>query len=330
MKRGPDSTTIYRIARRYYKDGLSQEEIAKREGFSRSQVSRLVDKAREMGMVRIELVPPSQPRSDEIAAIEAGLCLKRVIVAPLRSPRRDDGMAIASAIAATAADSLPDAIGGFHVVGVGWGRTVYAASERLADQDGSDERRFVPLIGISGDDDPNLQINTIIDRFSAKFRSRGLFVNAPAVREEGGTPTRIERERMAALRELWDAVEVAIIGLGDPPAQSSGFIAELPALTRDALCESGAVGDILGQFFLADGSVVDTPDGYERLSFDLERLGSLERVLCLAGGAGKVAGIAAAARAGYITDLYTDEATATALYSLVSGARGTAEGRTKR
>jgi len=324
MKRGPDPRTIFRIACRYYQDGLSQDEIARREGFSRSQVSRLVDKAREMGMVKIELVPPAEPGSEEIAAIEERLGLERVTVAPLRSSMREDGAAIARAIAEAAADRLPEAIAGFRVVGVGWGRTVYAASERLADQDVGEERRFVPLVGISGDDDPNLQINTIIDRFSAKFKSRGLFVNAPAVRERIGVLGRIERERMATLRELWDAVEAAIIGLGDPPTSSIGFLAELPGSMRDALRDSGAVGDILGQFFLADGSVVDIGDGYERLSFDLARLRALKRVLCLAGGPDKAAGIAAAARAGYITDLYTDEATARALYELVSGDRGTA------
>lgn len=322
MKRGPDPKTIYRIARYYYKDELSQDEISKREGFSRSQVSRLIDKARDMGMVRIELVPPAEPRSEEIGAIEKALGLKRVIVAPGRPSPQGGGLAVARTIAAASADEVADAIAGCKVVGIGWGRTLYAVSEQLPEgrSDGI-ERRFVPLVGISGDEDPSLQINTIIDRFSAKHKGRGLFVNAPAVREKVGELPRIERERMATLRDLWDAVEVAIVGLGAPPVNSSGFIAELPESTRAELAERGAVGDILGQFFLADGSVIEIGDGYERLAFDLQRLRSLERVLCLAGGGAKVAGIAAAARAGYITDLVTDEATASALYGLVTRSR---------
>jgi len=330
VKRGPDPKTIYRIARSYYKDGLSQDEISKREGFSRSQVSRLIDKARAMGMVRIELVPPVEPRSAELAAIERSLGLQRVVVAPLRASERRDGAAVARAIAAAAADYVPDAIAGRKVVGLGWGRTLYETSEQLPDGlEGDAERRFVPLVGTSGDEDPNLQINTIIDRFSSKFRSRGLFVNAPAVREKVGALSRIERERMATLREIWDQVEAAVVGLGAPPVESSGFIAELPQSARDELAARGAVGDMLGQFFLEDGAVIEIEDGYERLAFDLARLRSLERVICLAGGAAKVRGIVAAAKAGYITDLVTDEATAAALFGLVSGSRGAA-GRRRR
>ena len=320
MKRGPDPATIFRIARLYYKDELSQDEIAAREGFSRSQVSRLVDKAREMGMVRIELVPPPEPMADEAAAARKALRLRSLTIAP--APPQAEGAALARAIAAAAADLVADAIGESRVVGLGWGRSVYAASELATPRDLPGERRFVPLVGISGDEDPSLQINTIIDRFSVKFRGRGLFVNAPAVRERGAALPRIERERIANLKESWKAVRTAIVGLGDPPSLSSNFIAELPRSSRESLCGSGAVGDILGQFFLEDGRVLPVDEGYERLAMDLPALASIDRVLCLAGGPGKARGIAAAARAGYITDLVTDEATARELSALARRAAG--------
>ena len=254
MKTGPDATTIYRIARYYYKDGLSQDLIAKREGYSRSQVSRLLEKARELGIVKIELVPPSGSGADSFAALlEKRLGLRTVIAAPISAG--GDGTNIARTIATAGAEFVAETIASHKVIGIGWGRTVYAVSELIPYAAKEGEHRFVPLVGTSGDDDPNLQINTIIDRFSSKFRSRGLFVNMPAVREKGAALSHIERERISNLNELWDSVEVAVVGLGDPPKKNTKFITELPAAYRTALCESGCVGDILSQFFDATGEV---------------------------------------------------------------------------
>jgi DNA-binding transcriptional regulator LsrR (DeoR family) len=314
MKPSPDPTTIYRIARYYYEEGLSQEEVARREGFSRSQISRLLDKAKEMGMVRIQLIPPTELVSEGYAAMIAReLDLKGVLVVPGGTVKATDGMAMAKIIATAAVDIVQAAILSHRVIGMGWGRTVYELSQLIPYQESSMESRFVPLVGTSGNDNPNLQINTIIDRLSCKFHSKGLFVNAQAVREKGATLTRIEREREANLLKQWDSVEIAVVGLGEPPRFATDFLVELPDSSRDDLCSSDAVGDLLGRYFRADGCEVGIGESYEQLAFPLGRFSSLERVFCLAGGAEKVVGIEAAARAKYITDLVTDEATARAL-----------------
>jgi len=321
MKPSPDPTTIFRIARYYYETGLSQDEIAQREGFSRSQVSRLVEKARAMGMVRIELVPPTGTVAEGYAArIEEAYGLGKVIVAPKGAAKNPDGASLARSIATAAVDFIADAVRASAAVGIGWGRSVYSLASQMPYYDPPGERHFIPLLGTSGDDEPNLQINTIVDRLSSRFRGHGHFVNTPAVREKVGARTRIEEERIAVLRSLWNSVDMAIVGLGVPPNPASRYLEEFPPAYREELYASGAVGDMLGQFFLADGTVVDFAEGYEHLAFDLSRLPSLDRVVCLAGGPDKAAGIAAAAKASYITDLVTDEATAEALCDGLDGA----------
>lgn len=309
MKPGPDQMTIYRIARSYYRDNLSQDEIALREGFSRSQVSRLLDKAKEMGIVRIEVVPPTSAHIKELElAIQKKLGLRRLCIAPLGAAM-DDSM-LSRVIATAAADFIDSAIGTSKVVGIGWGRTVYMASELLPYHASESSAYFVPLTGISGDDNPNLQINTIIDHFSSKFRARGLFINSTAVRGRGAPIDHIEKERIANLRKVWRDVRLAIVGLGVPPVESENLIAELPAQYRRELSSSTVCGDILGQFFYSDGSLFPSEMDCEQLAFDIRDLRKLDRVICLAGGREKTEGIIAAARAGYITDLVIDEQSA--------------------
>ena len=317
MKIGPDSSTIYRIARYYYAEGLSQEEIAVKEGFSRSQISRLIDRARELGFVKISLVPPADLHTGELAReLMDALHLRSVIVVPVRNKAGADE--ITAAIATRAADYLVGILGEFKVVGLGWGQTIYRTAELLPRGSGKGSGPFfVPLIGTSGDDNPNLQINTIIDRFSTSFRSSGLFVNIPSVRERGAPLSKIEEKRISMLTERWNTVEAAVVGLGAPPANSPNLIDELPQGYKEELKNSLSCGDILAHFFAPDGTLFKSQYDYELLAFDIKRLSGLKRSICLAGGPGKHEGIVAAARSGYMSDLVTDEQTAAAMLKLI-------------
>lgn len=322
MKPGPDISTIYRIARYYYADGLSQDKIAGKEGVSRSQISRLIDKARELGLVKITLVPPSSLHAEELAReLADALGLRSATVVPVRKNADDEETSLA--IATRAADCLPVMLDEYELVGLGWGHTVYKTAELLPRGLGTGAKPFfVPLIGTSGDDNPNLQINTIIDRFGAAFRTKGLFVNIPCVREAGMPLSKIEEQRVAMLEERWTQLDAAVIGLGAPPTESPNLIDELPAEYKAELKRSNACGDILAHFFDAEGTLFKAEHSYELLAFDIARLRSLKRSVCLAGGGAKAKGIVAAARAGFFSDLVTDERTAIEVLEIARLSRG--------
>jgi len=61
---------LYRIGQAYYKDGLTQERIAKHFGLSRPKVSRLLEKARNEKIIDIILVPPPSDMADMERALE--------------------------------------------------------------------------------------------------------------------------------------------------------------------------------------------------------------------------------------------------------------------
>ncbi len=70
------------IARRYYLEGASKSDIATELGLSRFKVARLLDRARESGIVRIELESRGEINLDLSVAPGCG-----VPVAPLRRDR---------------------------------------------------------------------------------------------------------------------------------------------------------------------------------------------------------------------------------------------------
>ena len=53
-----DVNVLYKIASLYYESGNTQDEIARKVDMSRPMVSRALEKARNIGLVRISVFPP--------------------------------------------------------------------------------------------------------------------------------------------------------------------------------------------------------------------------------------------------------------------------------
>ena len=314
MTRKPELTLLYSIARSYYIDKLSQSQIAEMENISRSQISRLLDRAEKLGIVHVSVSLPDDPDLSEMAeSVTKLLGLREVIVAPVNGPA-DDPATIAEAISVAAAQYLPRALKGSKIVGLGWGKTMYNMSLRLSYRNLGDDRMYVPLVGMSGTSNPYLQINTIVDRVAERHRARSYFVSVPAFRELSTPYSDIEEQRMATLEQYWSHLDTAIIGLGGPPHSGGLFLDEINDRYSAEIASSGAVGDILSYFFRSDGSVYPMDRAYRQFAFDICRPHRIRKVICLAGGIDKMDGILTAARLGYFNILITDSTTAKAFY----------------
>lgn len=315
MPRQSDLLTLYRVSRYWYKDGMTQKQIASIENLSRSQISRLLERARELGIVRVSLNLPSEFDMNELAqTLKSRLNLESVIVAPVGSGNMNDDLRISQAIAIAAAEYLSHTDLGNKVVGIGWGRTIYETSLQLSYSNSNVLPYFVPLIGMSGDDNPYLQINVIIDRFCEKFRCHGLFANIPTIRDKNISLTKLENERLANLREHWKDLDMAIIGLGNPPDKTINVITEFSDEYIRKVSQKGICADILAQFFYQSGEIFDLDDSYDHVAYDIKSLKTLKSVICLAGGTDKVTGIITAAKCGFIKTLITDSMTARLIF----------------
>lgn len=313
MPKRVDSMLLYRIARYYYKDGLGQDEIAAREGLSKSQISRLLDKVRTQGIVQVKILLPNNFNCKELAEeLKENLGLEKVVVSPIDINFTQDENHISNAIALTAAEYLPGVIKSTSIVGVGWGNTVYQTAVQMSYNQGNESLCFVPLVGSVGQHARYFQINTVIDRFSEKFKAKSMFINSPAFIEnnEKLLHFKLEKEKVSKVIEMWDRLEAVIIGLGKPIDKSGYLQEEMETDIFNELMKSGTVGDILGQFFDDKGNVFDMGDKYHLIGLDLRKLKDIKDVICLCGGAAKVDGIIAAARAGYMKTLITDSETA--------------------
>lgn len=310
MQENTDYTMLYRIAKYYYIDNMSQSEIAVKEHMSRPHISRLLDKARQVGIVDIKVALPDSLQVEKTAKIlKEKLGLQEVIVVLAPTETKNLGKKVSMNIATAAAQKIPELIKGCSKVGIGWGYTMYQTSLLLPYND-SINRTFVPLVGISGENNPFLQINAIVDRFAEKLGADSYYINMPAIRENGAQLTRIEIERLKKIKQYWNSLDAAIIGLGASPKAGEILISEVSKEYKEAIVRSNTLGDILCQFFYEDGTVFDLRGAYEQTSFPVQELKNIRKVICVAGGPAKVNGIITAARHGFFNMLITDNNTA--------------------
>ncbi len=311
-----DMMQMYRIAKMYYVEGQTQQQIAATENVSRSQISRLLDQARNCGIVEITVRMPERISLNELRDdLIRELRLKDVAIAPLQETAAEEDAI--EAIATAAANFLPKELKNCRTVGVGWGRTVYRMSCVLSHRGAESEKLFVPLIGVSGTDNPALQVNAILDRLGERLRAHTYFVNAPAFRENAAILSDLDRKRLQQLRRYWEELDAAIVGLGAPPGTKRFFVSEIPTRFSNRFKSEKAVGDVLSQFYRADGSLIPEIPGYERIAFDAAALKQVPKVVCLAGGRDKVPALIAGAEAGFYNMLVTDSVTAEAIYEAI-------------
>lgn len=298
---------MVRVARMAYQQDCTLTSIASQTGLNRWQVSRLLQEARDLGVVRIEIVPHTRRHPALETELSRRFGLRDAVVVPGPADQPELTEAVAKAAGHYLA-ALKPALGS---IGVSWGRTMgkVAHSLPIGWADG------VTVVQINGTVIPipgTAHHNDVAETFARKGNGRMIPLPVPAIVGEQLTREVLEKDRIVAdvLRQA-RAVEVLAFSMGVAGADSvhlhSGNVLaeEMTALTR-----AGAVGDILGHFIDRQGSIVDPELDARTIGLSLADLKARDRVIGIAAGAAKHEVALGALRAGLINIIVTDEATA--------------------
>jgi len=301
-----DRDTMIKVCKLYYLEDKTQSEIARLLGISRPQVSRLLTKAKNEGVVRIEIDSGKVENLEEISVeMKEKFGLKNVIVADEVS----DGGTITS-IAMSAAKFLPDYVKNGQLVGISWGRTLYETVERVVFNGELPNTTFIPLIGGVGQLRHEYQMNSIVEKIANSFHSNRYYLFAPAFIENAKTLNMmLEDSSIRFMSEMWKRLDLAIVGIGEPISLSNAFKNIYDKEFLANLMKHAAVGDIAARFFNADGA--PCVSGNENiLGISLDQLKEVPEVIGIAGGKEKAQAIHASIKAGYINSIVTDRSTA--------------------
>ncbi len=288
-----------RISWYYYKQGMTQTAIAKKMNTNRLKIMKILERARDRGIVEIRIKREYQ----NILEIEKELIQKFNLVDAMVIPYDGDGN-LNEHIGIAAAQYLNIAMKEGDVLGIGWGDTVSKTIRRLS-LDHLSEFYIVSLTG-------GVLSFVYEGAFFGKYSKFIRILPAPLlVSNEKVAKAIYEEAEVKTIMNMWKIANYALIGIG--ALNSAATIIREGYITEDEfalLRQRGVVGDILGQFFDKNGNRVPYNTDNRLIAYPMEKIRDIKNVIGVAGGDHKIGAIAAALRGRYVNILITDEGTA--------------------
>lgn len=292
----------------YYINELTQAEIAKAMGVTRLRVNQAIQRARAIGMVKIEIESPFLPRFDLQDQLQRRFGLERAIVAPSSPASYDYHGATGAALASYLLERLRT--GDWRRVGVSWGMTLQCAIDRMI-QHSYPEIEVISMIGGTsrGEAFNAFSIASgLAGRLGASYSllAAPVFLS-PQVDRAAFLSQGIFTEHCAKL----DRLDAAILTASDISPLSYLIRSGLPAgFDATELTARGAIGDVVGRFLDEAGRVVATQLDESTIGIELDVLRRVPERMLAAAGPHKVAIIRAVLSAGLANGLVTDDVTA--------------------
>ncbi|MDW8069864.1 MAG: sugar-binding transcriptional regulator [Anaerolineae bacterium] len=307
---------LEQVAAWYYEENRTQEEIARRLGLSRSTISRLLQEAREEGIVVIRVNKLINVDAELGATLVRTFSLVDAWVLAEAPPVSTLIQHLGELCARFLQRQLHDGI----KIGIGWGTAVYETARNVANIPLRDAV-VIQLLGAVARGHSTVDGPECARLLAQKLGATIRFLHAPALVESEATALALLQEpAILSTMELIRQVEVAITGIGtiDPELSSlhrAGFLtdADLRELAR-----AGAVGDVLGYQFDLQGRVLDISLNRRLIAANQQMLAQIPKVVGVAGGLAKASAILGALRGKFINVLITDARTAAEILRLNS------------
>jgi len=312
---GPTMDQLVDIATRFYLTGQSQIDIARSVGLDASTVSRYLRRARDEGIVRVEIQRPRSLHGDLALELAQTFNLKRAVVVT------GEGPGYVQAVARAAADYVNSRLTNGMRLGLSWGRMLSAAIHMLPPGTVSDLDVSL-LHGGVGSAGAGIQ-GVELARHIASLHphSHVHYLHAPVLVDSPDIKDAMLRDgSIRAALESAASREMALVGIGtlDESAPLIRF-GHISPRDRRRLLAAGAIGDMCTRFFTPEGEPVHVLDD-RLIAIEWDELKRIPLVVAMAAGVDKRDAILGALRAARMSVLITDAPTARAV--LKEAARG--------
>ena len=314
-----------RVARQFYLEGVSKIEIADRLGISRFRVARLLESARESGLVRIEI---GLPGGSLDVGLSAELCsvfgLKEAFV--FKFPDDSDGAsALRRRLGEAAGQALMDLIKPGDVLGLTWSRTLSGLTAALT------QLPPCPIVQLTGAVPPpdGRDLLELVRSVARVGGGPAHVFYAPMLLDDAQTAAAIRRQGdIAEAFTLVPSVTIAVAAVG---AWSPGLSTIYDAITadeREALSALGVHAELAGVFIGADGRPLTTSLDARMIVAPVPLFTRIPFVLGVAYDAAKSPAVLAAIRGGLLHGLVTHSSLARSLLALAGSHNAVTRGGT--
>lgn len=292
----------------YYIYNMTQNEIAKQMGVSRVWISKLLKKAEDYGIVKIDVATYSAGVKEVEQKLIEKYHLKNAKV--VKTTNKDQSLIYCGR---AASNYLISVIRRNDRIGIFWGTTLAAMVQQFIPLEFPNVT-VIPLVGGIGTN-PALLCNQIAMNLAQALGAKCHPLHSPgfvAGKEERDLLLRDPTIRTAI--DISENVDIAIFGMG---ALRNTTITTANCITEqefDGLEKAGAVGDLCLHFLNQEGQIVPNPIHDRLVSGDLRIICQRAReVMGIAYGEAKVPIIRASLNNHWLDSFFTDYDTATML-----------------
>jgi deoxyribonucleoside regulator len=304
---------LTKISYMYYIDNLSQQEIAIRLDLSRAKVSRMIQEARDRGIVEIKINPASSRCYDLERLLKDKYGISESIVMPLFSTKEQN---IIKALGKYGAEYLVQNTKEGMTLGFSMGRTLSEVANAIHTPS-KIACNIVPITGGLGQVSPEIHANDICRRIAEGLGGTAFSLYTPAIVSKKELKEAIIEDPMI-LHVFENAIhaDITVVGVGN--VSSSTFI-EIGSISEEEarqLKSHGVIGDIASWFFDANGTILDLEIHKRVVGPDFREIRKRSKIVLVAGGESKGNVVAAALRGKLVDTLITDESVANYLIGL--------------
>jgi deoxyribonucleoside regulator len=315
---------LARIALLYYDEHKTQQEISDMTRIARSAISRMLDEAREKGVVQIKVNYPwrTVPALEQALQSEFDLKAARVLKRGDKSfPESLRG------VGELAAEYFTEVLTDHSVIGVSWGTLVQQAVQSLPKQS-RPNCEVLQLVGGTGAEKGSAVGPLLTPALAERLDCACRLMNAPLITKSAEMTRALMQEPVVRdALERSKEIDIALAGIGalDLNIYNPYRLGYVTAKEVREMVSAGAVGDVCGYHFSIDGEILDIEMNERFVHVSLDVMRRIKRLIGVAGGLIKANAIYGALSGRLVNVLITDEAAAQEVLRLK--AAGTTAGR---
>lgn len=311
MKTQYKSTVLVEAAKLYYVHQLSQLEISKKISVSRPTVSRLLQQARDIGIVKINITDPNEVGTQLESALSIKYGLKKVIVVPYDS---DNTQVIKKRLGKASVLLLDQILSEGSILGISWGTTM----QEVARQIQSRKIKNMVVVQLNGGisrAELDTHASEIAKTIGDRYQAIPYLMPLPAIVDNAELKMAILSDRnISRTLELGRKADIAMFTIGSFNYNSILVKADYFNDTEvEKLLNAGAVGDICSRILTKEGKVCSKELNGRTIGIELEEIKEKQYSIAVAGGKDKLAAIKAGLKGKWFNSLITDEWIATEL-----------------
>jgi len=309
-----DLDLLIKVSNLKYKEKMQQQDIAKLLKLSTAKVTRMLQKAFELDLIKVHIIDPNNETSKLESDLEKKYGLRRVLLAKNHNGSEDD---IKKMIGQRVANYLTNILKDKDCIGTSHSSTVKECIQAMPMKI-TKKVEVVQILGGSY----NLTFEGIdsTKELSDKLSVSPHILYAPLFVDNSDIKNAILSD--SSIKRTFDYfnnINIAIVGIGSFYPIGSSTIFKSGGLLNKEIAElknSSVAGDVFGHFFSSEGKFCRTSVESRIITIPFEYISNIDYRIGAAVGNGKFNAIYGAAKGNLVNILATDEKTGQRLLDL--------------